>query len=351
MTNKNRQIYREDPPEPCLKEKKAEKLAKGILAAAKTKKEKFISDMDKQESDVLYYPKKIKSHNEAIITENDKSEKLDEEVNELTKFLIENCQGINYIPFVNFSSCISKESEREGKLKEKVSIAEKIKKYKAVVVDAESKLRKATNLLNATAKDFYVFLDDELAPAEDLELEKRLAYSKCLDDSTRTTTTEAPATTTEAPTTTTEAPTSTSPLPFRFKNLISSCKEIKQKIKTLNQKFISLKYKLLDLNDGINSLGILNIDKNLYDEKIKISKELIVKLDKPNPEIIANDSSFDANYKKAQDNLTSYQMESNILRSKIKISKEKVKTIPDKKNRLKTKISNLFKQFRKCLKT
>ena len=84
---------------------------------------------------------------------------------------------------------------------------------------------------------------------------------------------------------------------------------------------------------------------------LKISKELIVKLDELKPPITTTDSSFDDIYKKAQDNLASYKIERKTLVNKIKISKGKVKKIPDKKNRLKAKISNLFKQFKKCLKT
>jgi hypothetical protein len=326
MIDKNRQIYREDIPGPCLEEKAAEKFAIRKLAEAKTKKEKFISDMDEQETDMLYYPRKIKNHEEAIKTENDKSKKLDDEINKITKFLTEtNC----YNPFKIFS-CVFRKSAREEKLEEKVSIAEKIKEYNDVVVEAKSNLKKAEDLLNETAKDYYAFLDNDFNPAQTLYDKCKIAYDICLSKSTRTT------------------PPPPAPLSLSLK---SSCKEIKQKIKTFNQKFIYLKYKLLDLNDGINSLVILNIDKNLYDKKIKISKELILKLDELKPPIITTDSYFDDIYKKAQDNLASYKIERKTLVKKIKISKGKVKKIPDKKNSLKTKISNLFKQFKKCLKT
>lgn len=133
-------------------------------------------------------------------------------------------------------------------------------------------------------------------------------------------------------------------------NLKSSCKEIKQKIKTLNQKLTSSKNKNLDLKYGLNNLHILNINKKLYDEKIKITTEFLEKLDNLRPYIPETLTLFFTFYNEAKSNSASYQIESNTLTSKIKISKEKVKTISEKKKRLKPKISNLFKQFKKCLK-
>ena len=149
-------------------------------------------------------------------------------------------------------------------------------------------------------------------------------------------------------------------LPLRF-NLKPSCKEIKQNIKTVNQELISLDNKLKNLNHGILSLNVLNINKNLSDEKIKITKELIVELDKLKPisseklkskklNNITPNSSFDVIYKKAQNDLSSYKEERKTFISKIKISEEKTKTIPEKKKRLKSKISNLFKEFKICSK-
>lgn len=123
-------------------------------------------------------------------------------------------------------------------------------------------------------------------------------------------------------------------------NLNSSFKEIKQKIKTINRKLISLDSKLINLNHGILSLNILNINKNLSDQKIKFTKELIVKLDNLKP-------SFDVIYKKAQNDLSSYKEERKTFISKIKTSEQKIKTIPDKKKKLKAKISNLIKKFAK----
>jgi chromosome segregation ATPase len=123
-------------------------------------------------------------------------------------------------------------------------------------------------------------------------------------------------------------------------NLNSSFKEIKQKIKTINKKLISLDNKLKNLNHGILSLNVLNINKNLSDEKIKFTKELIVKLDNLKP-------SFDVIYKKAQNDLSSYQKERKIFISKIKTAEEKIKTIPDKKKKLKAQISNLINNFKK----
>jgi hypothetical protein len=133
-------------------------------------------------------------------------------------------------------------------------------------------------------------------------------------------------------------------------NLKSSCKEIKQKIKTLNQKLTSSKNKNLDLKYGLNNLHILNINKKLYDEKIKITTEFLEKLDKLRPYIPETLTIFFTFYNEAKANSASYQMESNTLANKIKISKEKAKTISEKKKRLKPKISSLLKQFKKCLK-
>jgi len=130
-------------------------------------------------------------------------------------------------------------------------------------------------------------------------------------------------------------------------NLKSSCKEIKQKIKTINQKLISLDNKLINLKYGFNNLKILNVNKTSFNKIIKIIKEFIIMLEKLNP----NDyDSFDAIYKKAQNDLSSYQEKRKIFITKIKTSEEKTKNIPKKKKMLKTKISNLFKEFKKCLK-
>ena len=123
-------------------------------------------------------------------------------------------------------------------------------------------------------------------------------------------------------------------------SLNSSFKEIKQKIKTINRKLISLDSKLKNLNHGILSLNVLNINKNLFDKKIKFTKELIFKLDNLKP-------SFDVIYEKAQNDLSSYQKERKIFISKIKITEEKIKTIPDKKKKLKAQISNLINNFTK----
>ena len=123
-------------------------------------------------------------------------------------------------------------------------------------------------------------------------------------------------------------------------NLNSSFKEIKQKIKTINRKLISLDSKLINLNHGILSLNILNINKNLSDQKIKFTKELIVKLDNLKP-------SFDVIYKKAQNDLSSYKEERKTFISKIKTSEEKIKTISEKKKKLKAQISKLIKKFAK----
>jgi len=133
-------------------------------------------------------------------------------------------------------------------------------------------------------------------------------------------------------------------------NLKSSCKEIKQKIKTLNQKTTSSNNKILDLKYGLNNLHILNINKKLYNEKIKITTDLLEKLDNLRPYIPETLTLFFTFYNEAKANSASYQMESNTLANKIKISKEKAKTISDKKKRLKLKISSLLKQFKKCLK-
>ena len=138
-----------------------------------------------------------------------------------------------------------------------------------------------------------------------------------------------------------------------------SCKQVKQKIKKVNQKIISLNRKSLVLKYGINSLPILKINKKLSDENIKITKELIVKLDKLNPIIfiskklkskkfnnITPDSSIYAIYKKAKDDLASYQTEGKALEAKIKNLKEK--TIKDKKIRLEAKFSKLIKKLKTC---
>ena len=147
-------------------------------------------------------------------------------------------------------------------------------------------------------------------------------------------------------------------LNFNLKSSLS-CKQIKQKIKTVNQKIISLNRKSLGLKYGINSLPILNINKKFSDENIKRTKELLVKLDKLKPisseklkskklNNITPNSSFDVIYKKAKDDLASYQTEGKILEAKLKILNLKEKTIPEKKIRLKNKISNLFKQLKTC---
>ena len=140
-----------------------------------------------------------------------------------------------------------------------------------------------------------------------------------------------------------------------------SCKEIKQKIKIVNQKRISINRKSLDLKYGIDSLPILNINKKLSDDKIKILKGLIVKLDKLNPIIfiseklkskklnnITSDSSFYTIYKKAKDDLASYQTEGKTLESKFKSLKIKEKAIKDKKIRLEAKFSKLIKKLKTC---
>lgn len=130
-------------------------------------------------------------------------------------------------------------------------------------------------------------------------------------------------------------------------NLKTPCKEIKQKIKTVNQKSISLDNKLINLKYGVNNLKILNVNKTSFDKIIKIIKEFIIMLDKLNP----NDyDSFDAIYKKTQNDLSSYQKERKVFISKIKTLEEKTKNIPEKKKMLKAKISNLFKEFKICLK-
>lgn len=127
-----------------------------------------------------------------------------------------------------------------------------------------------------------------------------------------------------------------------------SCKQIKQKIKIVNQKRISINRKSLDLNYGANSLDILNINKKLSDEIIEISQELMLKLDKIKPPIINIDPSFSDIYKKAKDDLSSYQTEGKILEAKLKKLKIKEKTIPIKKNKLKTKFYKLIKQLKTC---
>ena len=147
-------------------------------------------------------------------------------------------------------------------------------------------------------------------------------------------------------------------LNFNLKSNLS-CKQIKQKIKTVNQKIISLNRKSLGLKYGINSLPILNINKKFSDENIKRTKELIVRLDKLKPINSENlnskkfnninpDSSFYDIYKKAKDDLASYQTEGKILEAKLKILNLKEKTTPEKKIRFKNKISNLFKQLKTC---
>jgi hypothetical protein len=127
-----------------------------------------------------------------------------------------------------------------------------------------------------------------------------------------------------------------------------SCKEIKQKIKIVNQKRISIDRQSLDLKYGFDSLPILNINKKLSGEKIKISKELIVKLDKLNPIIFMSDSSFYAIYKKAKDDLASYQTEGKTFEAKFKSLKVKEKNIKDKKISLKDKFSKLIKKLKTC---
>jgi Tfp pilus assembly protein PilO len=127
-----------------------------------------------------------------------------------------------------------------------------------------------------------------------------------------------------------------------------SCKEIKQKIKIVNQKIISIDRQSLDLKYGFDSLPILNINKKLSGEKIKISKELIVKLDKLNPIIFMSDSSFYAIYKKAKDDLASYQTEGKTFEAKFKSLKLKEKNIKDKKISLKDKFSKLIKKLKTC---
>jgi hypothetical protein len=136
-----------------------------------------------------------------------------------------------------------------------------------------------------------------------------------------------------------------SPLYIRL-NLKTLCKEIKQKIKIVNQKITSVKLKSLDLKYGFNSLAVLNVNKDFFNKNIKNIKELIIKLDEINPN--PSDSSFLNVYKKAQEDLASYKEKRKMLKSKIKISEEKIKTIPDKKNNSKAKISNLFKKFKNC---
>jgi hypothetical protein len=106
-------------------------------------------------------------------------------------------------------------------------------------------------------------------------------------------------------------------------------------------------------------LPILNINKKFSDVKIKITKEFLVKLDKLNPIIfsseklkskklnnITSDSSFYDIYKKAKDDLDSYQTEGKALEAKIKNLKEK--TIKDKKIRLEAKFSKLIKKLKTC---
>jgi superfamily II helicase len=95
-------------------------------------------------------------------------------------------------------------------------------------------------------------------------------------------------------------------------------------------------------------LKILNVNKTSFNKIIKIIKEFIIMLEKLNPNEY---DSFDAIYKKTQNDLYSYEVERKVFKNKIKTLEEKTKNIPEKKIRLKTKISNLFKEFKKCLKT
>ena len=101
------------------------------------------------------------------------------------------------------------------------------------------------------------------------------------------------------------------------------------------------------------------MNKKFSDENIKRTKELIVRLDKLKPINSENlnskkfnninpDSSFYDIYKKAKDDLASYQTEGKILEAKLKILNLKEKTTPEKKIRFKNKISNLFKQLKTC---
>ena len=138
-----------------------------------------------------------------------------------------------------------------------------------------------------------------------------------------------------------------SPLHIRL-NLNPPCKELKQNIKIVNQKSISLNNKLINLNSGVSSLEILNINKDFFDKNIKNTKEFITLLDKLNPNPNPSNSSFLNIYKKAQEDLASHQEKRKMLRKKIKTSEEKIKTIPDKKNALEDKIYNKIQKFVNC---
>ena len=133
-------------------------------------------------------------------------------------------------------------------------------------------------------------------------------------------------------------------------NLKSLCKEIKQKIKTLNQKKISSNSKLLDLKYGLNSLHILNINKNFCNSKIKIKIDFLEELDKLRSDIYLEPTKlFLALYSEAKTNLAFYKKEINTIDAEIKISKEKIKKIPEKKIKLKDKTSKLFEELKICL--
>jgi len=137
-------------------------------------------------------------------------------------------------------------------------------------------------------------------------------------------------------------------------NLKSSCKEIKQKIKTLNQKKISSNSKLLDLKYGLNSLHILNINKNFCNSNIKITIDFLEELDKLRSDLYSDlylepTKTFLALYNEAKTNLALYKKEINTIDTEIKISKEKIKKIPEKKIKLKNKTSKLFEELKICL--
>ena len=93
---------------------------------------------------------------------------------------------------------------------------------------------------------------------------------------------------------------------------------------------------------------MLNANKDLLDENIKTAKEFIISLDELNPNPNPSDSSFFDVYKKAQEDLASYQEKRKMLKSKIKNSQEKIKTIPDKQNALQDKISNTIQRYVNC---
>lgn len=137
-------------------------------------------------------------------------------------------------------------------------------------------------------------------------------------------------------------------------NLKSLCKEIKQKIKTLNQKKISFNSKLLDLKYGLNSLHILNINKNFCNSKIKIKIDFLEELDKLRSDLYSDlylepTKLFLSLYNEAKINLAFYKKEINTIDAEIKISKEKIKKIPEKKIKLKDKTSKLFEELKICL--